>query len=113
MKTSKFIIALTMLLTSTFAAHAVEPANNKDDINAITAVVKIHASKDAVEGVFVNKIIGEYAEATVSIKDTDGFIAYLKKADNKWSVIFYGNAASEESLVKLGVPANIAKKFAE
>ena len=113
MKTSKLVIALTFLFTSALASYAVEPANNKDDINSITTVVKTHASKDAVEGVFVNKIIGDYAEATVSIKDSDGFISYLKKADNKWSVIFYGNAASEESLVKLGVPENIARKFAE
>jgi hypothetical protein len=113
MKAAKHVIALTLVLTTALASYAVEPANNKDEINSITAVVKTHASKDAVEGIFVNRIIGDYAEATVSIRDADGFISYLKKAENKWSVLFYGTAASEEALVKLGVPADIAKKFAE
>ena len=37
----------------------------------------------------------------------------MKKTDKKWSILFYGNAVSEESLVKLGVPEDIAKKFSE
>jgi hypothetical protein len=113
MKTVKLVIALIFLCMSALAAYAAEPVSNKEDINSITAVVKTHASKDAVEGVFVNKIIGDYAEATVAIKDADGFISYLKKTDKKWSILFYGNAVSEESLVKLGVPEDIAKKFSE
>jgi hypothetical protein len=108
---SALIMFFLFSVTVSFADGPNKPDAN--DVNAITALVKSHATNDFVDGVFVNKMIGDYVEATVSIKDGDGLIAYLKKTDGKWSILLYGNAATEDALVKLGVPADIAKKFAE
>jgi len=116
MKCSKLVAVLMLVITLAVSAYAAEPAKGKTDageIGAIAAVVKAHAAKEVIESVYVDKIVGDYAEAIVSVKDGDGGMAYLKKAGAAWTVLFYGNAMTEAALVDLGVPQDVAKKLSD
>jgi hypothetical protein len=109
MKFSRLFVALLFIFTvaaTSFAADA-------NEVSAIAAVVKKHVSKEIVENVYVEKMIGDYAAAIVSVKDGDGGIAYLKKSGDTWSVLHYDNHITEDVLKAVGIPADIAKKFSE
>ena len=116
MNFAKIMAAVTFVIISAMTSYGDEPATGKagaSDAGAITAVVKSYVTKETVESVYVDKIVGDYAAVIVSVKDGDGGMACLKKTGGNWSVIFYGNALSEAALVELGVPADIAKKVVE
>jgi len=109
MKFSRLIVALLFVFTSVAASFAADSS----EVDAITAVVKKHVNKETVENVYVEKVVGDYAAAIVSVKDGDGGIAYLKKSANTWSVLHYDNHITEAVLTALGIPADVAKKLAE
>ena len=109
MKFAKLIVALLLVFTAAVDSFAADPS----EVIAITAVVKTHVSKETVENVYVEKIVGDYAAAIVSVKDGDGGIAYLKRSGNTWSVLHYDNNITEAVLTALGIPVDVAKKLAE
>jgi hypothetical protein len=109
MKPAQLIVALMFVLTSAVAAFAADSGA----AGAIAAAVKAHVTKEVVESVYVEKIVGDFAVAIVSAKDSDGGMAYVKKTASGWTVLHYGNALTEAALAGLGVPAESAQKLAE
>ena len=106
-------ILSVFLCASILYAESLEAKPNPATVKSISAVIKKYAPSEKIEKISIDKVIGNYALAIVSVKDGDGSMVYLKKADNKWVVMFYGKSVAEESLVDMGVPKNIAKKLAD
>lgn len=115
-KCVRFIFGLSLCIASVAVSCADEPATQKAsaaDVTAISAIVKANVTKEVVESVYVEKIIGDFAMATVSVKDGDGGTAFLKRTEKGWTVLNYGNAITESSLVGFGIPEDVAKKMAD
>lgn len=116
LKCSGLIIGVSLFVAGVAVSFADEPATQKAspaDLTAISAVVKENVTKEVVESVYVEKIIGDFAMATVSVKDGDGGTAFLKRTEKGWTVLNYGNAITESSLVGFGIPEDVAKKMAD
>jgi hypothetical protein len=110
------VSALILVLTGSLSSSAAEAAKRKAeaaDVTAITAAIKSGLTKEPVESVYIDKIVGDYAAAIVSVKDGDGGIAYLRKSGSDWKLLKYDASVTEGALVDLGVPQDIARQMTE